>query len=327
MSGGAAEREQGARRAGKARIEAIQTAKGDISGRYGSARKEFEPIKALGDKAISYFDQYQTPGGFADIYKKYTATTDPLNKYYSQKSEEAINRTLAAKGKLGGGTAIEAQSEATTSLQAKMADLVESRVQSELGLQERMLDRGTGARTNIANLYTREGELLADLSTQEGAARGVMQEQIAGARAEGKQREEANIKSAAAITGGLFLGALAPAAAIGSGLPGGGDMSQMFNLGQQMGGLFNMPTGGTPIVPTTPTAPAPGQTATPTTTPAPTTMPAYNPYTMSPTPSQSIVPQTTYKPIQSYNVGDQYTISGNYGFNQNQPIYNMARYY
>lgn len=194
MSSGAAETEQGARRSGEARIKRIREAQAKL----GEAQKEWRPYQELGTKSMKYFDQYQTPGGMAQIYEKFGSTTDPLNKYLSERKERAINRQVAARGKYGSGAAVEAQTLGASELQAQMGNLIEQRVQNELGLQERMLDRGERATGQISDLY----KGMADLDTQAGAVEGTMHEQIGAARRTGKQFETGILASAAPLIGG-----------------------------------------------------------------------------------------------------------------------------
>ena len=231
MSSGAAEQEQGAVRGGQARMDAVSQAMSRIREGYGSARGELTPYKKLGSDAMNYFDQYKTPGGIADIYQKYSATTDPLNSYYQKKNEEAINRQMAARGKFGGGAAITAQSEASAALQAQMAGLTEQRVQSELGLQERQLQRGIGIGQNLSDLYTGEATQLSGLEQAYGAAKGTMQEQIGAARRTGAQYNTGLMTTALGAGLGFMTGGLSTAltgASLG-GMFGGG-------VNQQAGG-------------------------------------------------------------------------------------------
>lgn len=253
MSSGAAEQEQGARRAKESRLDAISSAMNQIRTGYGSAKEELTPYKRLGTDAMSYFDQFKTPGGISSLYEKYGATTDPLNAYYQRKNEEAVNRQMAARGKYGSGTAIEAQTEASAALQAKMAGLTEQRVQSELGLQERQLQRGIGIGQNLADLYSTEGRLLSDLEQSWGAAEAGMHEQIGAARRAGKQYETGLMTTALGVLGGGVLGGITgglsgvlsgaqTGANIGSALSGGGQQTQQQQIQPQQYTTSYLPT-------------------------------------------------------------------------------------
>lgn len=213
MSSGAAEQEQGIRRGSAARIRGIENA----MGRLESAQKEWKPYQKLGTDAMSYFEQYKTPGGISTLYEKMASTTDPLNKYLTERKERAINRQMAARGKYGSGAAVEAQALGSSELQAQMGGLIEQRVQSELGLQERMLDRGERATGQVSDLY----KGLAGLESDIGAAQGTMEEGIGASRRAGKQFETGMLVSGAS---GIF-GAM-------SMLPG--PMGMMGTVGQKI---------------------------------------------------------------------------------------------
>lgn len=219
MSAGEAEREQGARRSGKARVRATEDAMGQISSAYGKGRtqlekeqKRFDPYADIGKTSLSYFQNYANTGGI-DIWKKYQDLDSPINEYYAKKTSQAIDRAAAARGSYGGGAAITAQAEGASSLQAKLSELASGKVNTELGTMMNLLNTGYGATTaqanlgtNIANLYTEEGRLLSDLELQKGSAIGNMEESIGASRAAGKKGEQAALLSA----GGVALGALAP---------------------------------------------------------------------------------------------------------------------
>ena len=275
IAGGAAyfggeEKKKVARRAGDARKQGYLDAIDTIAAAKDAAISEQQPYADQGKRMVDWFKKYNEDPNFKyDMYTQYAKVGDPLYDYYQNKQEKALNRQMAARGRFGGGRAIQAHGEQNSALSAKMAELTDTRVSREIQTNLSLLGSGQSAANNITNLQTQAGRDIAGYEVAMGQSQGQAETEIAQA---GVDQISGIAGAATGVLGGLSqLGNVGTAAKGQAVIPGGGGQPQgpQF-MGQQMYGApigpqpvqgANLAMYGQPIGPQ-PAGPVPGSRGT-----------------------------------------------------------------
>lgn len=236
IAGGAAyfggeEKKKGARRAGDARKQGYLDAIDTIAAAKDSAISEQQPYADQGKQMVNWFKKYNEDPNFKyDMYTQYAKVGDPLYDYYQNKQEKALNRQMAARGRFGGGRAIQAHGEQNSALSAKMSELTDTRVSREIQTNLALLGSGQSAANNITNLQTQAGRDIAGYEVAMGQSQGQAETEIAQA---GVDQISGIAGAATGVLGGLSqLGNVGTGAKGQAVIPGGGGAP----TGQQMYG-------------------------------------------------------------------------------------------
>lgn len=249
IAGGAAyfggeEKKKGARRAGDERKQGYLDAIDTIAAAKDAAISEQQPYADQGKQMVNWFKKYNEDPNFKyDMYTQYAKVGDPLYDYYQNKQEKALNRQMAARGRFGGGRAIQAHGEQNSALSAKMSELTDTRVSREIQTNLALLGSGQSAANNITNLQTQAGRDIAGYEVAMGQSQGQVESEIAAAGVD----QISGIAGAA--TG--FLGGMSQLGNVGTGakgqavIPGAGGQPQVPQFqGQQM---YGSPIGPNPV--------------------------------------------------------------------------------
>lgn len=179
---GGEEKKKGARRAGDERKQGYLDAIDTIASAKDAAIKEQQPYADQGKQMVNWFKKYNEDPNFKyDMYTQYAKVGDPLYDYYQNKQEKALNRQMAARGRFGGGRAIQAHGEQNSSLSAKMAELTDTRVSREIQTNLSLLGSGQSAANNITSLQSQAGRDIAGYEVAMGQSQGQVETEIAAA--------------------------------------------------------------------------------------------------------------------------------------------------
>ena len=201
-----------------------------------------DPYLEIGQEAKKYFGELNKPGNISKKYKEYLDVGDPLFDYAEKKTSDALQKRLAATGRSDSGFAIEEDLDRSTKIAYQFSDLADRRMQSEIGLQERLLGRGQQAANTSTNLQYNTGQALSNLFTRESDINAAYEAQIGGAAADYENTvgnlNMQNIGAQGQIASGAVNGMAGYAMSGGGGnLSNTDGGSQLPTSGGNMGGL------------------------------------------------------------------------------------------
>lgn len=174
-----------ARTAGTARERGLKNAIGRIELGRDQAISQQQPLIELGDNAkTNFFDQFSTSKDFRnELYLEKAKTGDPMFDFLQKRSEQALNRQLAARGRFDSGAALEAHSLQNAAISFELGKLTDKRVQDEINNQFRLLDVGRTARNTVSNIQTSTATQLANLEQGIGNSQAQTAQEIGSAQA------------------------------------------------------------------------------------------------------------------------------------------------
>ncbi len=158
------ETKKGLSKAGDLKTQGYLTAIDTVTKARDKSVESHQPYADQGKKMVDWFKKYNEDPAFKyDMYTQYAKVGDPLYDYYQAKQSKELNREMAARGRFGGGRAIQAHGEQNATLSAKMADLTDTRVARELSTNMQLLGSGQNAAGAIAGIETGFGAAKGNL--------------------------------------------------------------------------------------------------------------------------------------------------------------------
>jgi hypothetical protein len=185
----------GARSAYKRKRKYYRNAQGIITRNYGEARDTVsdysdraqtyqDPYLEMGEISQDYFKKLNAPGGISNKYKEYLDVGDPIFDYANKKTEEALQKKLAASGRLDSGRAIEEELDRSSKIAYDFSDLADRRVQNEVNLYGNLMNTGQRAADTSTQLQYNTGGAISNLYTQEGQLNSQLEAGIGDAAAD-----------------------------------------------------------------------------------------------------------------------------------------------
>lgn len=204
---GGEEKKKGARAAGNARKQGYLDAIDTIGAAKDAAIKEQQPYADQGKQMVDWFKKYNTDNNFKyDMYSQYAKVGDPLYDYYEKKQTKELNRQMAARGRFGGGRAVQALAEQNAALSAKMSDLTDTRVAREINTNLQLLGSGQNAANNISQIQSQAGRDISNMEVALGNSNSQTEQAVSDASA-----------GQIAGIGGALTGLISGSAQLGSG--------------------------------------------------------------------------------------------------------------